>query len=264
MSEYISLQLETSLHKLNPKDRQFAESLLRGFATYGSFTSKQRWWVNKLIARASGAEEKGAKMTVPGGELVKFMHRAVSSKLKWPKVRLAAGSQPVVLSVAGERSKHAGAVNVTDGGPYGSNLWFGRINMDGSFTAGHKCTQDVADLLTKLAEKPAETAAAYGHMTGSCCFCGRELTDGRSVSVGYGPVCAGHYQLPWGEKPEQAAIQAEREEEPEPVRYVEDAGPTDTMPLEVGPASQATPVEVSLDDIINPKKSDKGYIPLEV
>ena len=67
MSEYISLQLETSLHKLNPKDRQFAESLLRGFATYGSFTSKQRWWVNKLIARASGAEEKGAKMTVPGG-----------------------------------------------------------------------------------------------------------------------------------------------------------------------------------------------------
>jgi len=28
----------------------------------------------------------------------------------------------------------------------------------------------------------------------------RGLDDERSVSVGYGPVCAGHYGLPWGEK----------------------------------------------------------------
>ena len=47
----------------------------------------------------------------------------------------------------------------------------------------------------------AEEAAALGHTTHFCCFCARELTDdgeGRSVEVGYGPVCARKNGLPWG------------------------------------------------------------------
>jgi len=34
--------------------------------------------------------------------------------------------------------------------------------------------------------------------TGNCCFCRRELTDKRSTEVGYGPICADHFSLPWG------------------------------------------------------------------
>jgi hypothetical protein len=45
----------------------------------------------------------------------------------------------------------------------------------------------------------AEQAAAFGHLTGQCVFCARELTDQRSIDVGYGPVCAGKNGLPWGE-----------------------------------------------------------------
>jgi hypothetical protein len=45
----------------------------------------------------------------------------------------------------------------------------------------------------------AEEAAAFGHATGCCVFCARELTDDRSVHVGYGPVCAANNALPWGE-----------------------------------------------------------------
>lgn len=47
----------------------------------------------------------------------------------------------------------------------------------------------------------ADEAAAIGHLTSHCCFCGIELTDdgeGRSVQVGYGPVCAKNNGLPWG------------------------------------------------------------------
>lgn len=47
----------------------------------------------------------------------------------------------------------------------------------------------------------AATAAAFGHAYGVCVFCTRELTDERSVVVGYGPVCAKHNSLPWGERP---------------------------------------------------------------
>ena len=44
----------------------------------------------------------------------------------------------------------------------------------------------------------AEQAAAIGHLTHHCCFCSLELTDGRSIDVGYGPVCASNNGLPWG------------------------------------------------------------------
>lgn len=47
----------------------------------------------------------------------------------------------------------------------------------------------------------AAEAAALGHATHHCCFCGIELTDegnGRSVEVGYGPICANKNGLPWG------------------------------------------------------------------
>ncbi len=44
----------------------------------------------------------------------------------------------------------------------------------------------------------AEAAAAIGHLTHHCCFCSLELTDGRSIDVGYGPVCASNNGLPWG------------------------------------------------------------------
>lgn len=45
----------------------------------------------------------------------------------------------------------------------------------------------------------AEQAARFGKLWGSCVFCSRLLTDERSVSVGYGPICADHNGLPWGE-----------------------------------------------------------------
>lgn len=46
----------------------------------------------------------------------------------------------------------------------------------------------------------AEEAAAFGHTTGNCVFCMQPLTDGRSTTVGYGPVCATKNNLPWGDK----------------------------------------------------------------
>jgi hypothetical protein len=48
-------------------------------------------------------------------------------------------------------------------------------------------------------------AAEHGHKTGNCCFCSRPLNDARSTEVGYGPVCADKWELPWGTKNALAA-----------------------------------------------------------
>jgi uncharacterized protein DUF6011 len=38
-----------------------------------------------------------------------------------------------------------------------------------------------------------EQAAEFGRLTGHCCWCGRLLTDPKSIEAGIGPVCAGKF-----------------------------------------------------------------------
>ena len=49
-----------------------------------------------------------------------------------------------------------------------------------------------------LAQRCIDNAKEYGRRTGKCMYCRRKLTDDRSVSVGYGPICAERNHLPWG------------------------------------------------------------------
>lgn len=44
-----------------------------------------------------------------------------------------------------------------------------------------------------LASDPKAAAIAFGHKTGSCCICGRTLTDPESVKAGIGPICAAKF-----------------------------------------------------------------------
>jgi len=51
--------------------------------------------------------------------------------------------------------------------------------------------------LLKVAADPARAAREYAALMGACSFCGLPLTDAGSVRVGYGPICAGNWGLPW-------------------------------------------------------------------
>lgn len=56
-------------------------------------------------------------------------------------------------------------------------------------------------VVTSLSEDTlmdAEAAAKFGADYGVCCNCARLLTDSRSVTAGYGPVCAANNEWPWG------------------------------------------------------------------
>jgi hypothetical protein len=57
-----------------------------------------------------------------------------------------------------------------------------------------------AKLRNAYAVKLDDTEAAkVGSLSGVCMFCGRDLTDERSTTAGYGPDCAKKRGLPWGE-----------------------------------------------------------------
>lgn len=95
---------------------------------------------------------------------------------------LVAVGDDVIMIVAGK-----------SGRPYGKRL------VEGRWTYESGLLQRAQQGAILKGEALARIASEYGHATGVCMFCARDLTDERSIEVGYGPVCAGHHDLPWGQ-----------------------------------------------------------------
>lgn len=186
--------LRSNLAKLSAPDASFAASLLDQHARRGDLSPKQWPWVEKLVQRATAADKPRERIGDLSAIMALFAKAAAS--LKHPKVILALpeGTE-IKLTIAGDRARHPGTINIVERG----GEFFGRIMLDGSLQSRDTAPASLPGLLRDFAANPAGMAAAYGHATGCCCFCARDLTDARSVAVGYGPVCAEKFDLPWGE-----------------------------------------------------------------
>ena len=130
--------------------------------------------------------------------VVSLMTRIVASGNQFPRVRLDLDGTPLVLTVAGAKSRTPGAVNLTDGGRYPNNTYFGAITPEGAFKPARAAAQlDPAikamlwGTLTRIRDGEAEAVfAEAGKRLGKCCMCGRDLSDQESVERGIGPICA--------------------------------------------------------------------------
>lgn len=67
-------------------------------------------------------------------------------------------------------------------------------NASGEVT--YEYAPGVARMLDKTRRIDAVTARSFGVHYGACVFCGRRLTNGVSIEVGYGPICAVANGLP--------------------------------------------------------------------
>lgn len=190
---------ETAINALRaaevPADKtEFRASLLNQFDRTGKLSDKQWRWVGIL----SGAATLDGIPT-GFGTILAMLVRA-SEHIQRPRLIFRAvveGRTDIVIKL-NTRGRYEGEAHTTDGQPYGFNKYFGRVTKDGAFHPGRDLTPPVRAFLESLAADPAGIAGAYGQQSGECCFCARELTDERSTQVGYGPVCAGNYGLPWG------------------------------------------------------------------
>lgn len=132
-----------------------------------------------------------AAQIAPFANVVAFLHRLSESGLKRPKVRIVTeAGDPVAISVAGSASNFTGHLNVTDGRPFGSNVYFGRIDLAGKPNPALSQRAAIIAALTTLNADPEGALVQFGRITGSCGICGRELTDATSIARGVGPICA--------------------------------------------------------------------------
>ena len=120
------------------------------------------------------------------------------SERQWPHAdRLAqpareAKCDPQPGDIVLADGEHYLVVAGKSGRPYAKRLVAGRWEYaSGGMTVARSGVILTGDAL-------AEWASQYGHAHGHCVFCALELTDERSVAVGYGPTCAEKRGLPWG------------------------------------------------------------------
>lgn len=120
---------------------------------------------------------------------------------KYPKVTLQTKrGEVVVLKLAGSKSKYEGQIQIVDDQPFGSNRYYGRIELNGGLIGSPDITPNVEDLLQRLTADPIGTCAEIGRLTGNCVFCTKSLTDATSLAVGYGSTCAKKRSLPYKAK----------------------------------------------------------------
>lgn len=222
------LSLGHAIPNLPAVDKNFALSLYDGYTKYNGWSDKQAFWAQKMV-------DKGTKGIVVGMDLssvpkdvketivlgVPVMQAAVKSvevvadsssmnaihalftkagvHLKKPSIKLSTTKGKSLVLKPG---KFAGTINVASSTSY-PNKYYGKITAEGAYSPAFQLSQDtVADIVETLmafAAAPDVIAAKYGKLHGKCCFCSKGLTDAKSTSVGYGPICAQHYGLPWGE-----------------------------------------------------------------
>ena len=136
---------------------------------------------------------KDAERNAAGGEvgvdrIDALFATATANGLKKPIFR----TERLTIKRAPATGRNAGALYVTDrdlGGEY-----VGKI-VNGKFEARREAKPDTLKLLCEIAADPLDAAVRYGRSTGTCCACGRELTDADSVAAGIGPICAGNFGL---------------------------------------------------------------------
>lgn len=133
------------------------------------------------------------------GELIypqlveRLLRMLAASKVDHLRIRLTTMTKANVVLAWSAPSR---TVTVNDGGA----VTYGSLSLDsGEYVA----VRQLEGLFELLAEADVDLVAAakrHAEATGNCSFCGLELSDPRSVAAGYGPICAVHYGLPWGEE----------------------------------------------------------------
>jgi hypothetical protein len=189
----------------------FARSMVEAVAKWGRLTDGQLAAVRKCIAKdAERAQLRAAEQqqraelertaqAVNIAAVEEAFQRAKDRQVNRPKLRLAADAvegadaAEYVFSPAGENSRNAGSVYVTTRPERGEEgVYLGKI-MGGKFLKVRDCSAAQEAQIVAVASNPGEAAKAYGQRIGACSVCGRTLTDGTSIDLGIGPICAERY-----------------------------------------------------------------------
>lgn len=192
-----AIKLRQLLPFFAEKDKRFINSLIDWNQGKGMpFSSKQLYWVDKFIQE--GEEAKAATNQLrPSAELRKFpniaklfLYSKQVTSLAYPKITYQLAKELPAITLY--YNNNHGCIQAKVAGKLVAT-----IKANGQEDARWPIKTSYLAMLETIEKDPVAAATLSGKLTSCCSFCGRALTDERSVVLGYGPVCAEHWGLPW-------------------------------------------------------------------
>ncbi|QDH83561.1 hypothetical protein [Achromobacter phage Motura] len=160
---------------------EFAVSLRAQLNSRGYLSDNQIIAVRNAVNRS--VERVAAAPQVDMGLVEQAFATAKNNGIKQPKMNLG----EVKLSAAPASGRNPNAVYVKSV----DNVYLGKI-VGGKLFATPECTAEQQQYLQEVVRDPVAAAKAFGQRTGICCICSRTLTNGESIELGIGPICAGN------------------------------------------------------------------------
>jgi len=164
-------------------DGDFPQSLAKKFP---AISDCQIFWLHKY-ANDSLDPPKGVQLPEGAYRKLKSLFEKAATSLQYPKLRFVTPEGTI-------RITNFRGLRVRCG-----DRPCGKITEQDVFDHTPTCPEGVKETVKLIGKSPILMAIAFGRKIGHCCFCGLELTDARSTSMGYGPICADRWCLPWGE-----------------------------------------------------------------
>lgn len=198
--------LRANFENLDASDQAFASSMLKQSRTK-TLSERQMVWVHKLAVKNAPQDltnraVRAADVSAPKADLFNgiraMFDRNIAGGTKKLGIRMEfreeGGITNLRVSLASDLKRlHVAEPDVTINGEVFPGRYFGFIDKNGVFTKSAKVERNegVIAALTELDADPMAVALEYGRKTGTCCVCGKELTNKVSVAEGIGPICSG-------------------------------------------------------------------------
>jgi len=133
--------------------------------------------------------------TAKNPTLFELLNTARTNGIKKPKLHFATHK----ITMAPASGKNPGFLYFYDlDGEYA-----GKISPTGMISPNSDTPIELVNAVRESLANPIEAIINTGKETGTCCCCGRALTNPVSIAAGIGPICAGVFDLvSWYSQPE--------------------------------------------------------------
>jgi hypothetical protein len=167
-------------------DDEFAQSLVDGHERTGRLSACQWYWAHKKCLKRD--EPRSLQLREGTFSKLYAMLSQAKDHIQFPKIILRTPSGAVRWWLHQD-----GFVGIKCGEAH-----VGKVTTDDVFHIYRSCKPRTVELMKVIQVDPVAAFALWGRETGFCCFCNHEIETDESLAVGYGPVCADRYGLPWG------------------------------------------------------------------
>lgn len=181
--------------QLTEKQGVFASSLINQFLKNHTLSALQWAHVENLVT-----DVKGVKPLYGDFRPIRVAFKLAGEHLKKPKIRLITDDD-IYVQLTFDVDSSLIFMHRDGWQGNGRRKFLGYIYEDMIRPRGGKLfTDSIYKLIEELAHDPQGVAKAMANKLGVCTFCAQRLSDPISKEAGYGPVCAEHWHLPWGDQ----------------------------------------------------------------